>query len=51
LTPDNVVEAIQTLNPDGVDVSGGVETNGVKDLAKIERFIAVVRGAGISHVR
>ncbi|SMC75460.1 phosphoribosylanthranilate isomerase [Sporomusa malonica] len=46
LTPDNVGEAIQILTPDGVDVSGGVETNKVKDLAKIERFIAAVRGGG-----
>lgn len=44
LTPDNVAEAIAILKPDGVDVSGGVETNGVKDVAKIERFIAAVRG-------
>lgn len=43
LTPVNVEEAIRLLKPDGVDVSGGVETNGVKDLAKIEQFIAAVR--------
>ena len=51
LTPDNVAEAIQVLKPDGVDVSGGVETNGVKDIAKIERFIAAVRGTEVQHVR
>ena len=51
LTPDNVAEAIQILKPDGVDVSGGVETNGVKDIAKIKRFIAAVRGTEVQHVR
>ncbi|HWR43795.1 phosphoribosylanthranilate isomerase [Sporomusa sp.] len=51
LTPDNVAEAIQILKPDGVDVSGGVETNGVKDSKKIERFIAAVRGAEVADVK
>lgn len=45
LTPDNVGQAIDTLTPQGVDVSGGVETAGVKDLEKIYRFVAAVRKA------
>ena len=45
LTPENVSEAIHILNPDGVDVSGGVETDGVKDSGKIRRFIAAARSA------
>ncbi|WP_093689308.1 phosphoribosylanthranilate isomerase [Sporolituus thermophilus] len=45
LTPENVGEAIRILRPDGVDVSGGVETGGNKDSEKIYRFIQTVRAA------
>lgn len=43
LTPDNVGEAIRILSPEGIDVSGGVETNGQKDLEKIKQFLLAVR--------
>jgi len=39
LTPGNVSEAIKLNGVIGVDVSGGVETDGVKDHKKIKRFI------------
>ncbi len=39
LHADNVQEAIREVNPAGIDVSSGVETNGEKDLAKINIFI------------
>ena len=46
LNPDNVIEAINTLHPAAVDVSGGVELRpGIKDAAKIREFIAAVRTA------
>ncbi len=45
LTPENVEEAITQVRPWGVDVSSGVETNKVKDSAKILAFIEHVRNA------
>ncbi len=43
LDSGNVQAALDMLTPDGVDVSGGVETDGEKDPEKIERFIRAVR--------
>lgn len=46
LDPESVGEAISTLEPFAVDVSSGVETDGVKDAEKIEKFINAVKLGG-----
>lgn len=43
LGPGNVKDAVQALKPYAVDVSSGIETDGVKDRAKIEQFVAAVK--------
>ena len=43
LTCENVAEAIRSLRPWGVDVSSGIETNGLKDREKMAAFVAAVR--------
>ncbi len=44
LTPENVRAAIEAVQPWGVDVSSGVETNGQKDHLKIFDFVTRAHG-------
>ena len=43
LDTENVSEAIKVLKPFAVDVSSGIETDGVKDKTKMAAFVAAVR--------
>ena len=42
----NVARAIRTVRPYGIDISSGIETNGVKDDEKITAFIKIVKSIG-----
>ena len=46
LNQNNVAAAIEATKPFGVDTSGGVETDGVKDINKIKEFIKQGRIVG-----
>ncbi|MDR0920083.1 MAG: phosphoribosylanthranilate isomerase [Oscillospiraceae bacterium] len=42
----NIKDAINELDPDGVDLATGIETEGFKDLEKMEQIIKIVKGCG-----
>jgi len=45
LTVENVGNAVEILSPEGLDVSGGVETKCSKDIEKIKQFLIAARRA------
>ena len=45
LNPDNATDAVKALKPYAVDVSTGIETDGVKDREKMAAFANAVRKA------
>lgn len=46
LDSTNVARAIRTVRPYGIDISSGIETNGVKDDEKITAFTKIVKSIG-----
>ncbi|MDU3433313.1 bifunctional indole-3-glycerol-phosphate synthase TrpC/phosphoribosylanthranilate isomerase TrpF [Veillonella sp.] len=44
----NVARAIRTVRPYGLDISSGIETNGVKDNEKMKAFTNIVRTVALS---
>ena len=48
LNADNIAAAIQLVQPAGVDVSSGVEQNGVKNEGLIKSFLQTVKGADMT---
>ena len=50
LTPDNVHAAIAEVAPFGVDAASGLETDGIKDPAKIAAFVQAAKAAGRSLI-
>lgn len=46
LESSNIAQAVQECHPFGIDVSSGVETDGLKDGKKIRQIIEIIRSIG-----
>ncbi len=50
LTPESVELAVSITHPAGVDVAGGIETDGVEDIEKIKLFIKNAKNEQIQTI-
>ncbi len=50
INADNLNEACEKIHPYGIDISGGTETDGVKDEAKIRRILEIMRRYGKEQI-
>lgn len=44
LSAENIKEALENFKPYALDVSSGIETDGVKDINKMREFMRIVKG-------
>ena len=49
ITADNLEETAKALTPFGIDLSGGIETNGVKDREKIRQIMEIAEKIRKEH--
>ncbi|MDD6824770.1 MAG: phosphoribosylanthranilate isomerase [Oscillospiraceae bacterium] len=42
INENNIQEAISSVSPFGIDISGGIETNGYKDINKMKKIIDLI---------
>lgn len=45
LKPENIMEAISVVHPTGLDLSSGIEIDGVKSFEKMKQVITMIQGA------
>lgn len=43
ITAENITETAREFSPYGIDLSGGIETDGVKDMRKMENIVSILR--------
>lgn len=50
LNASNLKDAVTELNPDGIDISSGIETDGFKDMGIMKKILDIVKESGWESV-